>query len=202
MLKLLLDSLKSVAPNSKRNEGEQIVPDISRIIKTGTQNASAPMQLIAQQQIEVDHDLTLPEESEPHYGSPDEMADRAAKAVDSLSSQYDNWMESDLLRLNEAWSACRAEPASTDKARQLFMTAHNIRGVASSYDYPAISRLCGSLCKLLADSKPGENQALINLHVEACRAAFNPLSQSDGAESVADAVCEALEHKVDHMVVS
>ncbi len=212
MLKSLLDSLKSATSVPNKDAGEQIVPDLSRIMRTETPNTSegansppdtsTSLEMAARQTVETDDDLMPPEKPEPIYGSPSEMAERAAEAVDSLAGQHDNWMESDLLRLNEAWSDCKADSANPEKARKLFMTAHNIRGVASSYGYPAISRLCGSLCKLLADTKPGENQALINLHVEACRAAFNPLSQSDGADSVADAVCEALEQKVDLMVVS
>ena len=212
MLKSLLDSLKSVAPIQNKDTEDQITPDLSRIMRTDTPNTSeganfspdtpASLEMVADKDIGMNDDLIPSEKPEVIYGSPSEMAERAAEAVDSLASQYDNWMECDLLRLGEAWSACQENSSHPERARQLFMTAHNIRGVASSYGYPAISRLCGSLCKLLADTTPGENQALINLHVEACRAAFNPLSQSDGADSIADAVCEALEQKVDLMVVS
>ena len=76
------------------------------------------------------------------------------------------------------------------------MASHNIHGVAGSYGYPAISRLCGSLCTLLNDTHPGENSALINLHIEACRAAFVGVGSGDSAASVADAVCDALEQSV------
>ena len=40
------------------------------------------------------------------------------------------------------------------------------------------------------------NSALINLHVEACMAAFGSIGRGDAAQSVANAVCDALEERV------
>ena len=91
---------------------------------------------------------------------------------------------------------CREDGATAEQYRAVFTAAHNIKGAANSYGYPAIARLCGSLSRLLSDTRPGENSALINLHVEACRAAFNSIGQGSDAQSIADAVCEALEKRV------
>ena len=49
---------------------------------------------------------------------------------------------------------------------------------------------------LLAETEPGQNGALINLHVEACMAAYGSIGRGDAAQSVADAVCDALEERV------
>ncbi len=124
------------------------------------------------------------------------LANLAEEAVGSLTGQFDTWMKADLDRLVEAWRAAREPGATPEQYRSVFVAAHNIRGVANSYGYPAIARLCSSLSDLLSDTKPGENSALINLHVEACRAAFHSIGQSGGASTVADAVCDALEQRV------
>jgi hypothetical protein len=53
---------------------------------------------------------------------------------------------------------------------------------------------------LLTQTRPGDNAPLINLHVEACRAAIAAGPQGDSSHSIADAVCDALERRVDARV--
>jgi hypothetical protein len=152
-------------------------PDISRVIKI---RPAAP---------EAEADIV-------QSADPAVMADRAEAAVDSLSGQFEAWMTTDLDKLVAAWRDAQAPEATPESYRAVFTASHNIQGVAGSYGYPAISRLCGSLCTLLSDTHPGENSALINLHIEACRAAFVGVGSGDSAASVADAVCDALEQSV------
>jgi HPt (histidine-containing phosphotransfer) domain-containing protein len=140
-----------------------------------------------------------PDSEKPTIASsvdPEELADKAEAAVDSLSGQFEAWMSADLDNLIAAWNAANAPEATREDYRAVFMAAHNIRGIAGSYGYPAISRLCGSLATLLSETHPGENAALINLHVKACRAAFIGVGKGDGSDSVAEAVCDALEQSV------
>jgi hypothetical protein len=105
-------------------------------------------------------------------------------------------MRNDLAGLCAAWETAREPNAGAEAYRALYICAHNIRGAATSYGYPAASRLCGSLCTLLSGSQPGDNAALINLHVEACRAAVAAGPEGEGSASIADAVCDALERRV------
>lgn len=149
-------------------------PDISRVIKTASP-------------------VTVPEDVKAE--KPTCIAEKAEAAIDSLSTQFDEWMRADLTKLRAAWADAQ-EQVTPETYRKLFTAAHNIRGVAGSYGYPSISRLCGSLCTLVSASRPGERSALINLHIEACRAAFNSAEQGTGAQSVANAVCDALEAQV------
>ena len=179
MLKALIQKLKPAG--SKASQQSAIpTPDISRVIKM------PPAQ--------PDMADTSPATNAQH--DPSELGDRAEAAVDDLSSRFDAWMQADLDKLKAAWEIAKTEGASLADYSQLQTCAHNIRGVATSYGYPAISRLCGSLCTLLADTDPGDNAALINLHVEACTAAFSSIGRGDAAQSVANAVCDALEDRV------
>ncbi len=180
MMKKLIGKLLN-AKSGKAVETKQIAtPDISRVIKI----PPAPVAKVP------------PPAAEPETADPLELADRAEAAVDSMASQFDAWMEADLTRLMEAWHNAQQPGAAPEAYRTVFMCAHNIRGVAGSYGYPAITRLCGSLSTLLTDTQPGENAALINLHIEACRAAFIGAGTGDTSQSVADAVCDALEQSV------
>lgn len=126
----------------------------------------------------------------------DNMANRAEAAFDDLSEQFQNWMISDLNRLYQAWADASSPKAIAEDYRKLFTAAHDIRGVAVSYGFPAISRLCGSLCTLLSVTKPGENSPLINLHIDACRAAYTTNHRSGKVDKMAYAVCDALERRV------
>lgn len=161
---------------NKKDAVEIATPDISRVIKLSD---------VAPQTAATVTNTTT-----------ESMGARAEQAVDSLSDQFEDWMRGDLDRLLKAWQGAQADGATPERYREVFTAAHDIRGAATSYGYPAISRLCGSLCTLLSSTHPGENTALINLHVEACRAAFKTAREPEGAQSVADAVCDALERKV------
>ncbi len=153
-----------------------LTPDISRVIKP----AQSPQPL---------------PEAQPAFA--DDFATAAENAIDALSCQFDAWMRADIEALRAAWGEAQKPAASPEDYRALYTAAHNIRGVASSYGFPAVSRLCGSLCKLLGATRPGEHGALINLHVEACRAAVAAGREGEGSQSVADAVCDALERRVE-----
>ena len=177
MFRTFLEKLKLT--NSKTTTQTSVVPDISRILKIPKTMADTKS---AMPQTE-----TLDTEM---------LGSRAEAAIDDLSGQFETWMQMDMDRLTEAWLKAQEQNAGQSEYRELHTCAHNIRGVAGSYGYPAISRLCGSLCTLLSESRPGENMALINLHVEACRAAHTSIGRGDSAQSVANAVCDALEERV------
>lgn len=162
-------------------------PDISRVIRPASAPALAP-------------EAPLPADTAPpepvFVADPQEMVTQAEEALDALTEEFEGWMRNDLEKMRDAWRVAQKPEADADDYRTLYTCAHNIRGAATSYGYPAVSRLCGSLCELLSGTRPGENSALINLHIEACRAAVAAGRQGEGSESVADAVCEALERRV------
>ncbi|KCZ55302.1 Hpt domain-containing protein [Hyphomonas chukchiensis] len=186
-MKKLIGKLLGAKSGKSVETKQMATPDISRVIKM----PAAPPVTAA----EIPAPAPEPELA-PETADPNELADRAEAAVDAMASQFDAWMEADLHRLMDAWQEAKQPGATPEAYRTVFMCAHNIRGAAGSYGYPAISRLCGSLCTLLSETHPGENAALINLHIEACRAAFIGAGKGDTSQSMADAVCDALEQSV------
>jgi HPt (histidine-containing phosphotransfer) domain-containing protein len=174
---MLKNFLSALPPLRKSAKTETTVPtvDISRVIR----------QAVPQPR------------PEPFAALPsEELASLAEDAVDSLSGQFETWMRTDLDQLISAWQLAQKPGATAENYRAVFTAAHNIKGAANSYGYPAVARLCGSLSRLLTQTRPGENSALINLHVEACRAAFTSIGQGSDGQTIADAVCEALEERV------
>ncbi len=163
------------AGSSHRKSSQPLPPpDISRVIKPAAPAYSAAF-------------------SEARTES---LAEEAERAVDSLAEQFEAWMRRDLESLRDTWAGAQKPVATAEDYRSLYTAAHNIMGAAPSYGFPAVARLSKSLCLLLSQTRPGENAPLINLHVEACRAAIAAGPEGDASHSVANAVCDALERRV------
>lgn len=125
-----------------------------------------------------------------------DMEDRAEAAIAALSQKHDTWAQNDLDALREAWNAASRNAHLDGHLNEVQRTAHNLMGMAKTYGHPAMARLAASLCKLLKSGRANNQLALINLHVEACRAAYFEGTKTDGAEMVAQSVCVALEAQV------
>ncbi|MEM0985660.1 MAG: hypothetical protein AAGJ32_05395 [Pseudomonadota bacterium] len=106
------------------------------------------------------------------------------------------WLKTDLEALRNSASTLLSDLGSDAKKRALFLVSHNMRGAAGAYGYPVIERITSSLCLLLEQSTEISTAApLVNLHVEACRAAVNT-NDSKASADLSDAVCTALEDQV------
>ena len=174
MLSKLFSKATSAASKNRLNSQTLPPPDISRVIKPKPLPLAAPLSADAAESLAVE----------------------AERAIDSLSEQFEAWMRRDLDSLRATWAIAQKPEATAEDYRRLYTAAHNITGAAPSYGFPAVSRLSRSLCTLLSQTRPGENAPLINLHVEACRAAIAAGPEGDASHSVADAVCDALERRV------
>ncbi len=120
-------------------------------------------------------------------------AERAERAVSSLEERMSGWMARDLARLTGAWTAMQADIGASSA---LILAAHDLKGMGGTYGYPAIARLCSSLCRLIETRVEPRDFALVNLHVEACRAAFLQGRNPASGDAVAQSVCAALEAQV------
>lgn len=108
-------------------------------------------------------------------------------------SNIDVWKQNDLDLLQMSWQACCDDPENEDSSTAFRNALHNLHGASGAYGGGALTRLTGSLHQLVSGVDDlHEDAALINLHVQACRAT----SFGDGADDVADAVCDALEFQV------
>ncbi len=98
---------------------------------------------------------------------------RAEAALDKMSVQFDEWIQEELSRLLEAWSAYEANPASAQTKYELHRRAHDLKGLAPTYGYPLVGRICASLCKLSGDEHGDivAPVALLKAHVDSTKAA-------------------------------
>ena len=61
---------------------------------------------------------------------------------------------------------------SSETADQLYAHAHDLKGLGTTYEFPLVTRVAGSLCKLMndRDHRPFLPLALIDAHIDAIRA--------------------------------
>lgn len=126
-----------------------------------------------------------------------DMEERAEAAMDDLSPNLEKWFEVDLQSVSDAMQAYQ-ENTSDDVAHQnLFRSAHNLSGVAETYNRPFIGRVCKSLSRLLSNDSTSDNLNLIELHVEACKTMRTNRCVKSNEE-----VCEHLEELVDTILTA
>jgi chemotaxis protein histidine kinase CheA len=108
---------------------------------------------------------------------------RAEAALKSLSGQFQDWMEDEVTKLETARTAAKAAGYTDKSLQDVFGAAHDAKGMGTTYEYPLVTRLAASLCKLL-DSEATRALAaaspnLIDAHVDAIKAAVRDQIKSD-----------------------
>ena len=130
----------------------------------------------------------------------DEQTQIVQDPPESLDERYQAWLERDLSRLIKARHAIGSDITDLSHFKQLRLATHDLKGMATIYGYPAISRLANSLDKLLKTKSWHRQLKLIDLHIDACRAAANHAPASDDEiDEVSSAVCDALDAQVNQL---
>ncbi|MFC0243747.1 Hpt domain-containing protein [Rhodopseudomonas telluris] len=106
----------------------------------------------------------------------DEPADdpvaRAEQALAELSGEFGGWMSVECDRLAAAFAALRRDGVSSANRGELFRAAHDIKGDAATFGYPAAAAAAESLCRVIEhapDLARVPDELLAN-HVDAVQA--------------------------------
>jgi hypothetical protein len=122
---------------------------------------------------------------------------KAEAALKSLSGNFAQWLQDEVTKLEASRARIRDEGLSIATAENLYLRAHDLKGLGATYEYPLVTRIAGSLCKMIDD--PGTRLAapmgLVDAHIDAIRAAVRNQTQTDD-HPVARATVEALEASV------
>lgn len=78
-----------------------------------------------------------------------EAVERAERALKSLAVRFDDWMDEELLKLEQCWATVKAEGLQGDNGSKLFLAAHDIKGLGTTYNFPLVTRLATPLCRLI-----------------------------------------------------
>lgn len=156
-----------------------------------------------------DHEVIAPENKLRHLVSDRPLAPgeedpvtRAEKALTELSKDFGSWMQSECDRLDKGRRAVIEGGFNKANMDAIFHAAHDIKGEAKTFGYPAVTGAANSLCRLL-EHTPDPTRipiSLINQHVDAVRAIYREYASSD-AEQLAARLTRALRKVTDEFLV-
>jgi HPt (histidine-containing phosphotransfer) domain-containing protein len=138
-----------------------------------------------------DHEVITPQNrlrkhvsERPFDPNEEDPVARAEKALADLSGEFSSWMDSECERLDKARKALKSQGFTKAVKEQLFHAAHDIKGEAATFGYPAIASTADSLCRLIeyAPDVTRIPHKVIDQHVDAVRAIYREYSRSDAVE--------------------
>ena len=97
---------------------------------------------------------------------------KAEAALKSLSGNFSEWMQDELTKLEAARQAIRVSGLNAETAEGLYFRAHDLKGLGATYEFPLITRLAGSLCKLIDEpaTRLSAPMFLVDAHIDAIKA--------------------------------
>ena len=106
---------------------------------------------------------------------------RAEAALKSLSGQFAQWMQDELTKLDAARAAVAAKGMTSETAEALYMRAHDLKGLGATYEFPLVTRIAASLCRLIEEPKTRGSvpMTLIDAHINAIKAVVRDDIKSD-----------------------
>lgn len=106
---------------------------------------------------------------------------RAEAALKSLSGQFAQWMQDELDKLDAARAEVRAHGFTAQTAEGLYMRAHDLKGLGATYEFPLVTRIAASLCKLIDNPETRANAPLplVDGHIDAIKAAVRDNIKTD-----------------------
>lgn len=122
---------------------------------------------------------------------------KAEEALKAMSAQFGQWLQDEITKLDAAQTAIRTQGLTTETAEGLYFRAHDLKGLGSTYQYPIVTRMAGSLCKLLDDpAKRTEAPiVLLDAHIDAIKAVVRDEIQTE-EHPVGRELAETLEARV------
>ncbi|EGF89528.1 hpt protein [Asticcacaulis biprosthecium C19] len=126
---------------------------------------------------------------------------KAEAALADLSTQFDSWLMEEVKKLEDVQALIKVEGLNAINVEQLFYRAHDLKGLGTTYGYPLITRICGSLCKLMDDEtkRAQAPRLLVDAHMDAVRAIVRDQIKEEN-HPMGRVLAEALEARVkDHL---
>jgi HPt (histidine-containing phosphotransfer) domain-containing protein len=119
----------------------------------------------------------------PHDPGDDPVA-RAEQALADLSSEFSSWMQQECDRLEAARQNVAKGGFNKASREALFHAAHDIKGEAATFGYPAVAATAESLCRLI-EHTPSMDKIpipLVEQHVDSVRAIIREYGRCDAQE--------------------
>jgi hypothetical protein len=122
---------------------------------------------------------------------------KAEAALKSLSSNFSEWLQDEITKLDAARARIKTDGWSVETAENLYLRAHDLKGLGTTYEYPLITRIAASLCKMIddADTRLNAPMHILDAHIDAIKACVRDQIK-DASNPVGKMLAEELEAKV------
>lgn len=122
---------------------------------------------------------------------------KAEAALADLSEQFDDWLMDEIRKLEDVQALIKTEGYTDVHSEQLFYRAHDLKGLGTTYGYPFITRVAGSLCKMLdeEDKRRVAPRKLVDAHLDTIRAIVRDQIKADN-HPMGKILAETLEARV------
>lgn len=122
---------------------------------------------------------------------------KAEAALKSLSGNFAQWLSEEVVKLDAARQRVRDEGVTADTMETLYLRAHDLKGLGTTYEFPLITRIGASLCRLIddKDKRLAVSLPLVDAHIDAIKAAVRDNIKTDD-HPVGRILIEELERKV------
>lgn len=122
---------------------------------------------------------------------------KAEAALKNLSGNFEQWLQDEIVKLEAARQAVRAEGPNVANMESLYLRTHDLKGLGTTYGFPLITRIAASLCVLTDDEakRLEAPMSLIDAHIDAIKAAVRDDIKTDD-HPVGRALIQELEHQV------
>lgn len=127
---------------------------------------------------------------------------RAEQALANLSSEFENWMQQECDRLDDARRQVIENGFNATTEQAIFHAAHDIKGEAATFGFPAVAAVAESLCRLLEHTPSVEHipLPLVEQHVDAIRAIIRESAEGN-TERLADTLTRRLREVTDEFLI-
>ena len=122
---------------------------------------------------------------------------KAEAALKSLSGNFAQWLSEEVVKLDAARQLVRDNGVTAETMGTLYLRAHDLKGLGTTYECPLITRIGASLCRLIddKDKRLTVSLPLVDAHIDAIKAAVRDSIKTDD-HPVGRILIEELERKV------
>ncbi|WP_440959535.1 Hpt domain-containing protein [Oceanicaulis sp. LC35] len=123
--------------------------------------------------------------------------ERAEMALGQIKHQFQDWLAEEVTKMEALMDSVSQDGLLGESGEMLFTSAHDLRGLGATYEFPIISRISGSLAKLIETKQRRSIApiALVRAHAGAIRAALIQNIRSD-EDPVGRQLAQELESQV------
>lgn len=123
---------------------------------------------------------------------------RAEAAIETLKTEFTDWITKDVANLAGRRDAYAAQPGK-ESCADLYRASHDLRGQALTFEFPLVARVASTLCRLLDTENVAPPLNLIDAHVNAIRVIVKQ-NMKDKADLTAAVLIKELDSRVDDVL--